>query len=35
MMMAKDGEVAHSFQPLLKVSHSFFWGLMQAKWPIP
>ena len=28
MMMAKDGEVAHSFQPLLKVSRSFFWGLM-------
>jgi len=35
MMMAKDGEVAHSFQPLLGVSRSFFWGLMEAKWPFP
>ena len=32
--MAKDGEVAHSFQPLMGVSRSFFWGLMEAKWPI-
>jgi hypothetical protein len=24
--MAKDGEVAHSFQPLMEVSRSFFWG---------
>ena len=35
MIMAKDGEVALSFQPLLGVSRSFFWGLMEAKWPIP
>ena len=34
MVMAKDGEVAHSFQPLMGVSRSFFWGLMEAKWPI-
>jgi len=33
--MAKDGEGAHSCQPLLKVSRSFFWGLMEAQWPIP
>ena len=24
--MAKDGEVAHSFQPLMEGSRSFFWG---------
>jgi len=35
MMMAKDGEVAHTFQPLLQVSRLFFWRLMQAQWPIP
>jgi len=35
MMRAKDGEVAHSFQPLLGVSRSFFWELVEAKWPIP
>jgi len=34
-MMAKDGEVAHTFQPLLQVSRLFFWRLMQAQWPIP
>ena len=34
MVMAKDGEVAHSFQPLMGVSRSFFWRLMEAKWPI-
>jgi len=33
--MAKDGEVAHSFQSLLEVSCSFFSGLMEATWPIP
>jgi len=33
-MMAKDAEVAHSFQPLMEVSRSFFWGLMEAKWPM-
>jgi len=33
--MAKDGEVAPSFQPLLGVSRSLCWGLMKAKWPIP
>src|SRR5262245_62753468 len=31
MMMAKDGEVAHAFQPLLQVSRLFFWRLMQAQ----
>ena len=35
MMRAKDGEVAHAFQPLLQVSRLFFWRLMQAQWPIP
>ena len=30
MMMAKDGEVAHAFQPLLQVSRLLFWRLMQA-----
>jgi hypothetical protein len=35
MMRAKDGEVAHAFQPVLQGSRSFVWGLMQAKWPIP
>jgi hypothetical protein len=33
--MAKDGEVARSFQSLWQVKRSFFWGLMVAKWPIP
>ena len=28
-------EITLSFQPLLKVSRSCFWGLMEAKWPIP
>jgi hypothetical protein len=32
--MAKDGEVALSFQPLLELSRSIFWGLLEAKWPI-
>ena len=31
MIMAKDGEVALSFQPLLGVSCSFFWGLMRGQ----
>jgi hypothetical protein len=35
MIMAKDGEAALSFQPWMEVSHSFFWGLIEAKWPIP
>jgi len=33
--MAQDGEVAHPFQPLMGRSRSFFWGLMEAKWPTP
>jgi hypothetical protein len=33
--MAKDGEVALSSQPVLGVSRSFFWGFMDAEWPIP
>jgi hypothetical protein len=33
--MAKDGEVAHSFQPLLEMRRSFVWGFMEDKWPIP
>jgi hypothetical protein len=35
MIKAKDGAVALSLQPLLGLSRSFFWGLMEAKWPIP
>jgi hypothetical protein len=31
MIMAKDGEVAFSFQPWMEVSCSFFWGLIEAK----
>jgi len=34
-MMAKDGEVAFSYQLLLGVSRSFFWGFMEDEWPIP
>ena len=26
MIMAKDGEFAHSFQPWMRVSYSYFWG---------
>ena len=29
VLLAKDGEVAHSFQPLLGVSRSFFSGLIE------
>jgi len=29
VILAKDGEVAHSFQPLLGVSRSFFSGLIE------
>jgi hypothetical protein len=32
--MAKDGQIALSFQPLLELSGSIFWDLMEAKWPI-
>ena len=34
VILAKDGEGALSFQPLLELSRSIFWGLMEAKWPI-
>jgi hypothetical protein len=35
MLMAQEGEAALSFQPGMEVRHSFFWGLIEAKWPIP
>jgi len=35
MIMAKDGEVALSFQPWMEVRRSFLWGLIKATWPIP
>jgi len=35
MLMAQDDEVALSFHPLLGLSRACFWGLMEAKWPIP
>jgi hypothetical protein len=34
-MMAKDAEVALSFQPRLGLATNFWGGLMRAKWPIP